>query len=170
MSRGPAWRLDSSWPDEVEILGHRLRISVLDVITLDDPEADIDPSVVEDRATLYAVECRTCWLVPEVREQEAGQIRVCEMAINRRTGQWLHTYRPRIDDPDQDAVGLIAEHCRIPLVPTTRQRFDGTVGVATRFGDPLPVDEHGLAAARVLIGLGSSPWEAALSLYQPVSR
>lgn len=152
-----------AWPESLLLNCHLLSFSVVSDFTLDDERADTDSSIVEDRARMYRVDCQTCNLLPDVRERDiarhSGQATVADFAVNKRTGEWLTCHRPGVDDPAQDTLGLLVEHCRDSFVCLLDEPRDW---LATPFGhaDKIDVDPEALATARMLVGFGSSPWEA----------
>ena len=138
--------------------GHELKCDLISTITLDDPAADYDHTIVEDRANLYAVHCRTCrYVAPLTIEERMRDI--THLCRNNRTGEWLSTDRTGIDDTSEDALTRILDHCRPSIVSMLNgQRLpEQPYG----YGDPIELDEHAHQAVRTLMALGVGPWEAA---------
>lgn len=155
-------RWTAGGPEGLVLNCHRLAFSQLGGFTLDDPAADTDPTIKEDRARMYRVDCHTCVHLPHAVEEAIAQ-RVslgaaADVAVNTRTGEWLPCHRPA-DDPTRDMLGLVVEHCRDSFVCKIDEPRDGLT-VPLGLGDRIDVDVEALAAARMLVGLGGSPWEA----------
>lgn len=144
--------------------GHELRCDLISTITLDNPAADYDPTIVEDRADLYAVHCLTCRYVATLTIEERMRD-VTHLCRNKRTGEWLRTDRTGIDDTSEDALTRILDHCQPSIVPTptTRQRppWELDDGAPLGYGSPIDLDRHAHKAVRTLMALGVGPWEAA---------
>lgn len=150
---------------------HLLSFSPVSDFTLDDERADTDPTVVEDRARMYRVDCQTCTLLPDVGQRDiarhTGQATVADFAVNQRTGEWLSCHRPNVDDPTQDTLGLLVEHCRDSFVCVVDEPREW-LAVPLAHGSRIAVDADALAAARMLLGFGRSPWEA-VQVYRDIA-
>lgn len=153
--------------DIIWLNGHALRCDLISTFTIDDPAADYDHTIVEDRADLYAVVCRTCRHVADLT-LEQRMLDVTHLCRNKRTGEWLPVDRTNIDDTHQDGLTRVLHHCRpgiVPLPVRTPQRHESRhepqhEDLRFTYGTLADIDDHALAAVRTLMGLGVSPWEA----------